>query len=173
MTLPTRLLGAVALAATGASLAIPSVAGAKAGDQTFQQTFPVASPLCAKVAAGKSKRLKPFTAQVLADCATLQSEFTLAQSTVLAARAANAAQIAADRVTLTASCPPGTPKLVCRHRRRQARDAIIELQRRQVRAARRYYRTIEADRRRFWTAIRALPGERRVREDAPITEQDS
>jgi hypothetical protein len=171
MTLPPRLLGAAAVAVTTASLAIPSAAGAKAGDRTFQQTYPVASRVCENVAAGKSKRLKRFTPQVLADCAALQSGFTAAQSTVLATRAAIASAIAADRTTIAVACPPplaGRP--ACEQTRHAETLAITALRRQQVHAARRFYRTVEANRLRFWKAIRALPGERNVREDAPIAE---
>jgi hypothetical protein len=51
--------------------------------------------------------------------------------------------------------------------------AIAVLHHQSLRAARRYYRTIETGRDRFWRAIRALPGERRVHQDAPIAEQNS
>ena len=55
MTLPRRQLGAVAVLASAISLAVPGVAsatGTKAGDRTFQQTYPLASKVCASVAAG-------------------------------------------------------------------------------------------------------------------------
>lgn len=172
MTLPTRLVGIVAVTAAIAPLAVPSAAGARAGDRTFQQTYPVASQLCANVAAGKAKHLKRFAPQVLADCAVLQNAFNAAHSTVLAARAATAVAITADRAVIAAACPkPLTHRPLCDRTRDPELRAIAALERQQIRAARRYYRTIEANRRIFWRAIRALPGERRVREDAPIAEQ--
>src|ERR1700716_2224861 len=104
MTPTIRFAGVAAVLAATVTLALPAVAGAKAGDRTFQQTYPVASQLCAKVAAGKEgKRLKRFATQVLADCSALQSGFTAAQSTVLAARAALTAQIAADHAAIAAA----------------------------------------------------------------------
>jgi hypothetical protein len=173
MTLPTRLLGAVAVAATTASLAIPGVASAKAGDKTFQQTYPLASKVCANVAAGKAKRLQKFAPQVLADCAALQNGFTAAQAMVLAARAAIEPQLAADRAALTAACPkPPAKRPLCRHARETDEPAIAVLARQQHHAARRYFRKIEANRRKFWRAIRALPGEGHAHEDAPIAEQE-
>jgi hypothetical protein len=171
MARPTRFAGVAALA-TGVALALPGGAGAKAGDRSFQQTFPVASQLCANVAAGKGgKRLKRFASRVLAQCATLESTFTTAQSAVLAARAALTPQIAADRAVIVAACPtPTTPSAACLQARAVNKPAIKALRRQLVRAAHRYYRTIEAARLRFWRAIRALPGERHVHADAPIAE---
>src|SRR5438552_2548299 len=51
--MPKRLLGATAITATVAALALPAIASAttRAGDKTFQQTYPVASRLCTEVAA--------------------------------------------------------------------------------------------------------------------------
>jgi len=174
MTLPTRLVGALAVAATAASLAIPSAASARAGDRTFQQTYPVASPLCAEVAAGKRKHLQRFAPRVLADCARLQNGFTAAQSVVLSARASLEGALATDRAAIAAACPPpmiGRPP--CERIRDSESLAIAALQRQRVDAARRYFRTIEAHRRIFWRAIHALPGEGRLPADLPIAEHDS
>jgi hypothetical protein len=174
MSLPKRPLGVVLVAAITASLAIPAAAGAKAGELTFQQTYPGATKLCGEVAAGKRKRLQPFATRILAACSELQTGFTTAQSAVLAARGTSAASIAADRAAIVAACPPpaiGHP--ACRHARHAQLLAIATLQRQQAHAARRYYRIIEAGRRRFWHAIKVLPGTRRLREDAPIAEQES
>jgi hypothetical protein len=170
MTLPKRPLGAAAIAATAVSFAIPGSASATAGQSTFQQTFPVASRLCENVAAGKEgKHLRRFAKQVLADCTTLHSAFTAAQIAVLVVRATTTVQIAAERGATAAACP--TPKHqppACRSTRHRDGAAIDVLRRQMVNAARRYYTAIETARRRFWRAIRGLPGERHVRADAPI-----
>jgi hypothetical protein len=174
MTLPTRLLGATAVAATTASLAIPAVAGARAGDLTFQQTYPVASRVCANVAAGKAKRLQKFAPKVLADCSTLQASFTLAQSTVLAARAVIDSQVAADRAAFAVACPTAVAaKPPCPSKHAQEQDALASLRRLQMQNARAYWRAVETARRRFWHAIHALPGQRHAHEDAPIAELNS
>jgi hypothetical protein len=174
MFLPKRLLGAVLVAAAAASLAIPAVAGAKAGDRTFQQTYPGATRLCAEVAAGKRKRLQPFAARILNDCSALQTGFTAAQSAVLASRGTTAASIALDRVAIAVACPsPLVGHPACEHTRHVEQLAIATMQRVQAHAARRYYRIIEANRRRYWHAIKALPGTRHLRADAPIAEQES
>jgi hypothetical protein len=170
MTLPARMVGTVALAATAVSLVNPGVAGASAGDKTFQQTYPLASRVCARVAAGtESKHLKRFAARVLVDCTALQTTFATAQSTVLAARTTLTAQIAADRALIAAACPtPENQPPACVQTRAQDDPALDALKRQLHHATRHYYRTIEAARDRFWKAIRGLPGEGRVHEDAPI-----
>jgi hypothetical protein len=174
MTLPTRLLGVVALAATAALLVIPSAASARAGDRTFQATYPVASKLCTEVAAGRRRRLQRFAPRVLADCAVLQSGFTVAQSEVLAARATLGGAIAADRAAIVAACPaPMIGHPPCEHTRYAQSLAIVALRRQQIHAARRYFRVIEAHRRTFWNEIHALPGEARLQADLPIAEHDN
>jgi hypothetical protein len=174
MTVPKPLTGALALAATTASLASPAMASVKAGDSTFQQTYPVASRVCTEVLAGKRKHLQRFRTRVLADCTLLETGFTAAQSAVLAARASISAAIAADRAAITTACPaPPAGRPACESTRRSQQLAITALQLQQVAAARVYYRTIETNRRRFWSAIRALPGERHLRGDSPIAQQNS
>jgi hypothetical protein len=173
MTLPirtiprTQLLGAAAIAVF---LAIPGVASGKAGEATFQHTYPVASRLCANTAAGKeSRRLKLFATQVLADCTTLQSGFTAAQTAVLAARATITPQIAADRKKIDAACPtPADQHPACVGVRAHEGAAIEVLKHQMVLAAHHYYRSIEMGRVHFWRAISALPGEAHIHEDAPV-----
>jgi hypothetical protein len=173
MTLRRRLLGAAAVSASAISLAAPGIAGAatpKAGEKTFQQTYPLASKLCASVVAGtEGKHLKRFAAQVLADCTTLQSAFTTAQTTVLAARTTLTAQITADRAAVTTACP--TPKhaaALCLQTRSQENKVIAVLRAQRLLAVRHYYKTVEANRQAFWHVIRALPGEGHVHADQPI-----
>jgi hypothetical protein len=170
MTPSKRILGAVAAASTLA-LALPGAAGAsKPGDLTFQQTFPLASRLCAKVAAGtENKHLKAAAAQVTVDCEALQSTFTAAQTTVLAARAAIDPALAADRALLRAACP--NPKVVhaaCRKAHRVDDAAIVVLLHQRHAARHSYYKSVEAARKQFWAQVRALRGEHHVKADTPI-----
>ncbi len=170
----TRAIAAVACAAGAAALGASATAGAAvpgAGEKTLTQTYPVATALCAKVSAGaEGRHLKRFATQVLADCSALQTNFTEAQSTVLAARAAIASQQATYRSAIVLACPnTGKPALAaCRHTRRVDARALEILSREHHRVVRRYYLTIESGRLHFWHAIRALPGEHHVRTDAPI-----
>jgi hypothetical protein len=175
MSTPTRLSGAIAALTIAAILATAGTAGAKAGERTFQQTYPVASRLCANVAAGKGpKRLRPYAAQVLADCATLSGGFTAAQSTVLAAQASFASGLAADKASIAAVCtPPVKNHPLCRSTRRSENAAIVALRREHTAAVHLYYATVEANRRAFWAAIHSLPGGKGVPADKPIPQQSS
>jgi len=174
MTLPTRLTGAIALAATAGSLAIPATAGAKAGDRTIQQTYPLATRLCTEVAAGQRKHLKRFAPQIAADCALLQTGFTSAQTTVLAARATITSAIAADRAVVTAACPPPmVGKPACESTRHTESVAIGVLRQELIAAAHRYYLAINANRHAFWHAIHALRGASHLRADSPVTVENS
>jgi hypothetical protein len=174
MTLPTRLTGVLAIAATAGSLAIPAAANAKAGDRSYQQTYPLASRLCTEVAAGQRKRLQRVAPQVAAECALLQSGFTAAQTTVLTARATITSAIAADRAVIVAACPPpNVGKPACEGTRHTESVAIGVLRHQKIAAVHHYYRTIEANRVAFWHAIHALRGASRLRPDAAIKVEDS
>jgi hypothetical protein len=173
MTLRRGLLGAVAVSASAISLAAAPVAGAaspKAGEKTFQQTYPLATKICAGVAAGtENKHLKRFARQILANCTALQSAFTAAESTVVAARTTLTAQIMADRAVVGTACPKpkGTAPL-CLQTRSQQSKAIATLRAQRLLAVRQYYKTVEANRATFWKAFRSLPGEGHVHADQPI-----
>ncbi len=176
--MPKRLLGAATIAATIAALALPSLASAniRAGDKTFQQTFPVASHLCTEVAAGKRKHLIPVAATVLADCAALQANFTTAQTAVLTARTTIKAQIAADRHTIALACPkPDGAQPACVNTRHAQNAAIRVLRFQMLAAVHLYYKSTEADRRAFWAEIQALRPVRHLHlaPDKPIKEQNS
>jgi hypothetical protein len=174
MTLPTRLLGVVAVTASAAFLAIPSAASAKAGDRSFQETYPLASKLCTEVVAGKRKRFQRFAPRVLADCARLQTGFTAAQSEVLAARATLGSAIAVDRAAVVAACPaPLVGHPPCERVRDSEHPLIVALRRQLVDASRRYWRVVEAHRMVFWRAIHAIPGARHLPADLQIAEHDS
>jgi len=173
MTPPTRPMAAVAVACA-LGLALPGAAGAHAsppGSLTFQQTFPLASSLCAKVAAGtENKHLRAHAVQVTADCAALQATFTVAQTTVVAARAALLPQLAADRAAVRAACPnPKVVRAACRKAHKLDDAAIVSILH-QLHAARHaYYKSVEAARRQFWAAIKSLPHEHHAKADLPIT----
>jgi hypothetical protein len=172
--MPKRLLGVAAVASITAALVLPSAASAgnKAGELTYQQTFPVASKLCTDVAAGKKKHLIPVTTQVLAACETLNTNFTTAQTAVVAARTTLKADIAADRALIKAACPPATKLLrpACTSARHTEQAAISVLRAELLAAVHGYYKTIEADRRAFWATIKALRPARHIAADKPITQ---
>ena len=151
------------------------MAGAKAGERTFPETYPRASQLCANVAAGGGpKRLRAYATQVATDCTTLKSGFTAAQTAVLAARTSLESGVAADKAAIAAVCtPPVANHPLCRSTRKSERLAIKALRAEHVAAVHLYYRTIEANRRTFWAAIHSLPGSASVPADTPIPPQSS
>jgi hypothetical protein len=173
---PRKRIGAAAAVAAAATLGLSGVAGANAGHRSYQKTYPVASRLCAEIARGEGPKrlLRHAGASVLADCSTLQASFTAATTTVLAAEASVVHSRAAVNATTKAAC---AGKLAnrpsCRKTRAKADQALQALEHQRVLAAHAYYRAVEAARRTFWTAIRALPGGRLLREDAPIPVQSS
>jgi hypothetical protein len=170
-----RPYGAAVAAAAIATLAFPGAAGATAGKRSFDQSFPVASRLCANVAKGAGPaRLRKSAGQVLADCGALQSSFAADRAGVLAVNASLAAQAAAARSGLAVACT-GTPKhrLPCQKAHNKDRRILSQLSRQRVKAAHVYYSSIEAARVSFWSAIRALPGGASLREDSRIPLQDS
>jgi hypothetical protein len=169
MTLPKRLLGGIAAVAAASSLVAPALAGAHAGEKTLPQTYPIAAKLCANVAAGKNRHLKRYAAQVAADCTALQSGLAAADSTVLASSAGTLAAISADRAAFLAACPAQPAKAVrCASTKRSEDRAIAALRRQQVAAARRFYLSMRSNGLRFWSEIRAFPGQSHVQADAPI-----
>ena len=169
---PSRAFGPAAALAATLALALPGGAAAtpRAGEATIQQTFPLASRLCANLAAGKANRhIERFAAQVTADCTALQSTFTTAQGQVVAARAAIAPSLAAGRAMLPARCPQPRAALLACQRSRHAEEAASSSLAAQLHAATHlYYVTIEGARRTFWASIHALPGEHHARADVPI-----
>jgi hypothetical protein len=178
MIAPTRFAYSSAAAAAtvaAASLVLAGGASAKAGERTYQETYPRASTLCANVSAGGGpKRLRSATSAVLADCTTLKNGFTTAQSAVQAAQSSFTSGLAADQAAIAAVCtPPVANHAACRSTRRVERAAIRALRREHRAAVRLYYATIEANRRTFWAAIHALPGGTTVSADAPISQQPS
>lgn len=174
MTPRTRFGSAAALAAVAATLALPGSAGAVAGSKSFNQTYPVASRLCANVARGAGpKRLHRSATQVLAGCSLLQGAFNAQRASVLAAEASIAHAVAADRAAADASCAGHTHRPPCARARVKERKELGALGRQRVHAARSYYAAVEGARVAFWTAIHALPGGAGLHPDAAIPEQSS
>lgn len=143
-----------------ALLAVPAAAGARPGHRSFNATFPVASSLCAKVAAGHAPaRLAGSVAQVTAACATLNTSFTKAQTDHAAAVTPLTQQASAAVAARRAACHT-TPHdaAACQAARVQARARLTSL-RAQIRgAARTYHATVEAARKTFWSTVHALRG---------------
>jgi len=146
------ILGALAL------LVLPGIASAKPGQRSFNQTFPVASRLCANIARGAGPaKLRADAAQIKTLCAALLSSFTNAQSTYFSTVTPLRQEIIAVNAKTRMACAT-RPSPTCKMTR-QADRATIRGIRVQVRAAGTTYRTsIETARRTFWAAIHALRG---------------
>jgi hypothetical protein len=169
-----RTLGSAAAVAI-AVLALPGAAGATAGKRSFTQTYPVASHLCAEVSRGAGpKRLRHSAAQVIADCTLLQGNFNAARAAVLATDAALATQGAAPRAALAVDCTgTGKARFACNKAHAKDRALLDGLRRQRIRAAHLYFESLETSRKAFWSAIRALPGGKDLREDNRIRVLDS
>ncbi|HEX5223537.1 MAG TPA: hypothetical protein VFW29_00275 [Solirubrobacteraceae bacterium] len=160
MTPPNRIVGLVSALGVAAALAVPTAAGARTGDQTFQKTYPVASIVCAKFAAGKERpRQVPFAPQVAAACTALETEFNSAQMTVVAARTALQPQIAAAQAQVAAACPKPRAALIACRSARKVQDAQIRALVAQWHAAAHQFRgSLQTARTAFWTTIHSVPG---------------
>lgn len=152
-----------ALAVSACSLlALPAIAGAHPGQRGFNQTYPHASQLCAKVANGHApKKLAASSAQVAADCAALRTSFTNAlnaySTTVAPLKQAATTVRAKTRQTCQTARANHTPG-VCKQARHDGRMLLRAL-RTDVRNAAATYRTsVQAARTTFWAAIKALRG---------------
>jgi hypothetical protein len=178
MTPPVRFAGALAALAAAATVAPPAAAAPKrAGERTFQQTYPEASRLCAEIASGtgqKRLRQRRFATQILADCAALENGFNAARASLLAAKASIASARAADKAIAASACAGAAVKTAAcatsRHKQQQLLNALTAEQIREVHV---YYFTVEANRRVFWSAIRPLPGGARLRPDTRIPVQSA
>jgi len=162
MTCRYRLANATAVVACASILVLPASAGAvRAGEGTFQQVYPAASGICARMAAGTAtdKRLVSHKAEVLSDCALLQSTYTSATSAMVASRATLAPQIAADTHALADVCSAGSKYQfrACSGARAADEPAIKALTAQLNAAKRSFHASIEAGRARFWAAIEAFP----------------
>jgi hypothetical protein len=170
MTPPNRLLAAVAVIASSA-VAFPAAASAfpKPGEATIQQEFPVASGLCAKVAAGtENKHIAADLPVAQAACTTLESTFKTASTTALTARTTLIPQIASEKSAMNSACAAVKPALGC-NRTRQADHALVKSLKAQLSVANHtYFVAVDNARTAFWTAIRTIPDEHHVATDQPL-----
>jgi hypothetical protein len=153
-----KLSFAVATLAATFGLAA-SASAALPGSQTFDQTYPVASQLCAKASAGTlPKRLEAHQAQVVAACSTLEGAYGPLQNTVTQAEQAFQSTIASEKTKVAAVCPPAnhTDHQACKSARDQARlaDAAARLTQRE--AIQTYHDAVRSDRITFWNTIASL-----------------
>lgn len=160
-----------AMAGVVGALAVSGVASARPGDRSFTQTYPVASSLCANVAAGHvPKGLAGSVPKVNQACAALGSAYSAALAPALSAeqafRAGNQAARLQARQTCLQAHAVHQPK-VCRQARRQAHLTVRADRLVRRAAVLRYRIAIESARRTFWSTIHALRGGADIKADAP------
>lgn len=111
---------------------------------------------------------------VLADCTTLQNNFNVARTSVIATEAAIATALATDTTSRRALCTskPSHP-IRCNNARLKSQRVHRRLGRQKLAAARAYWRTLELNRAAFWAEIHALPGGKHLAADKPIPEQNN
>jgi hypothetical protein len=160
MTCRHRLASATAVVVCASILVLPASAGASAGEASFKSLYPVASAFCVRVSAGlENKVLKRHASAVLADCASLQANYTSATSAVLAAKATLKPQIAANEQVVAAACPvPKHETPTCHSARVTHAPVLASLKLQLQTAVRAYYTSLGTARVSFWAAVSALPG---------------
>jgi hypothetical protein len=159
MRRPLPGIAAVAVLAA-ASLAASSSALARAGDRTVDQTYPVATAVCAKAHTGTlPPRLAPQAAAVIGACETLENAFRPLVASVDAAEAQFLAVVSAQKGFVAAACTrPVSNHAACRSARASARAAIISARGTRQGAVLSFHTAVEGNRKAFWNAIGALRG---------------
>jgi len=167
----TRAAASIAVGVTLASLALSAPAGARPGNRTFQHTYPIASRLCARTAAGHApKRLQGQEAQVAQDCTTLETAYSQAVSAALQAQATFRAGRLSANAQLRQSCRQAHishDRSVCQAARAQHRAQMMSLRQARRSAFASYHAAIESARQAFWSAIHALRGGADIAPDQP------
>jgi hypothetical protein len=160
-----RFTASVVLLACACSLGFAAAAGANtvpSGARTIQQFFPVAERLCTNVAdGGGTARQRRNAAQVLADCAALETGFTNAHALFVQVESLDAS-IAGETPAASATCAgPATPAYATCVQSRAGAEALVKSLRAQRQSLNETaWADIAATRAAFWTAIDALPGAR-------------
>jgi hypothetical protein len=156
-----KLRNLVPVAAAILGIAAPA-ASAHARPHSYWRTYPVASSLCARVAAGHApKRLAADTAQINAACTTLANSYNQAVTTYRTAIAPIAGQVQSTLATVRAARQTArqTGDWSAYHAAVQQARVTMKGLRAQVRTAQEaYVASIRAARQTFWSTIHALRG---------------
>ena len=158
----TALLGTALLAA-------PASAAPHARD--FQRTFPVASKLCARVAAGHTpKRLHGQETQVDQACTTLENAYSQAVTAVLSAGAtfrSSQLTVQSQRRQACRQARIAHDPAACQAAKVQAQNQMAALRHTRHNAFLQYHAAIEAARQAFWNTIHSLKGGAGIAPDRP------
>jgi hypothetical protein len=152
-----KIRTALAVAAAILGVAAPA-ASAHVRPHSYWRTYPVASSLCARVAAGHApKRLAADVLQITAACNTLGNSYSQAVTTYQTAIAPIAGQVKSTLAGVRAARQTGDWTAY----QAAVKQAVTTLKglRAQVRAAAQaYVASIRAARQTFWATIHALRG---------------
>jgi hypothetical protein len=156
-----KIRSGLAVAAAILGVAAPA-ASAHARPHSYWRTYPVASSLCARVAAGHApKRLSADVPQITAACTALGNSYTQAVSTYEAAVApirgqvqTTLASVRAARLTATQTGDWASYRATVK----QARVTFKGLRAQERAAGEAYVASIRAARHTFWSTIHALRG---------------
>lgn len=152
---------ALTVAAVTLGVAAPA-ASAHARPHSYGRTYPVASSLCSRVAAGHTpKRLAADNTQITAACSTLTDSYQQALSAYETAVAPIAAQVKSTLATVRAARQTARQTggwTAYETVRKQALSTLKGLRTQERTAQQAYVTAIRAAREAFWTTTHALPG---------------
>jgi len=156
-----KIRSALTVATVMLGLATPA-ASARVSPRTYARTYPIASSLCSRVAAGQTpKRLAADTTQITAACSALSSSYQQALDTYDTAVASIPGQVKATLEGVRAARQTAEQTGSWSAYEAVLAQAVITLNglRAQERGAEQAYITaIRAARQTFWTTIHGLPG---------------
>jgi hypothetical protein len=152
-----KTLGCLAVACA-LPLSLAAGASARAGDLTFDQTYPVASALCVKAHNYTlPARLAASRTQVIAACDALVNAFGPLVSTADAAESAYLNTVGTERNDVSQVCTrPVADHTVCFDARQSARSTDSTAATTRVTAVSSFRSSIEANRATFWTTVAGL-----------------
>jgi hypothetical protein len=152
-----KTIGCLAVACA-LPLSFAAAASARAGDLTFDQTYPVASALCVKahdnaLPAG----LAASEVQVVAACNTLTNGFGPLVSAVDAAESAYLSTVGAEHNDVATACAkPVANRTTCFDTRQSARSTDATAASSRITAVAAFHAAIEQNRSTFWTTVAGL-----------------
>jgi hypothetical protein len=139
-------------------LSFAAGASARAGDHTFDQTYPVASAVCVKAHDNTlPPRLTASDTQVIAACDMLANAFGPLVSTVDAAESAYLSTVSTERNDVATPCAkPVVNRTACFDARQAAHSTDATAASTRIAAVATFHSAVEANRATFWTTLAGL-----------------
>jgi hypothetical protein len=141
-----------------ASLLASSSAFARAGDRSVDETYPVATTVCAKAHAGTlPPRLAPQAVAVMGACDTLENGFRPLVASVDAAESQYLTTVSTQKGLVAAVCTrPVSDHAACTAARSSAHAAISAARDTERTAVTAFHTGVEGNRTTFWSTIGTL-----------------